>query len=224
MSGRIDLRLRIAEPDVEFDHLGRPASASVRREKAAERMTFGRHPGDHRLHDLAHHARLERGVTSGTARTAHAAGVRPAVAVEDPLVILRRADRQRALAVADDKNDTSGPAGILRSRAVARRAEAPLAHGRGRRAASASARSSAITTPLPAASPSALSTTGKPKSPDRTTPAPRRAIARPETRRRHTVALHERFRERLARFEPRGRSGRSEDGGRPRQSDRRRPG
>ena len=53
----------------------------------------------------------ERGVDERTRRErAHAAGVRPAVVVEDPLVILRRCRSARARAPSQTtKNDTSGP-------------------------------------------------------------------------------------------------------------------
>ena len=64
-----------------------------------------------------------------------------------------------------------------------------------------------MTTPLPAARPSAFSTTGKPNSPARH--GIERLVERlagAETRRRHAVARHERLRERLARFQA-GRSG-----------------
>ena len=54
-------------------------------------------PGDDRLDDLAHDARVQRVVDQRARRErAHPAGVRPAVVVEDALVILRGADRQRA--------------------------------------------------------------------------------------------------------------------------------
>ena len=51
------LRLRITETHVELDHLraGRGQHQTDEQE-AAERMSFLRHPGDHRFDDLAHHA------------------------------------------------------------------------------------------------------------------------------------------------------------------------
>ena len=77
---------------ITFGPVGGQHQADV--QEAAERMPFGGHPGDHRLDDLAHDARSQRGVDQRARRErAHAAGVRPAIVVEDPLVILRRADR-----------------------------------------------------------------------------------------------------------------------------------
>ena len=59
-------------------------------------------PSTHRVDDLALHARLQFGVDERARRErAHAARVRPAIAVEDALVVLRGAEGDRALAVTD---------------------------------------------------------------------------------------------------------------------------
>ena len=97
-------------------------------------------------------------------KCAHPAGIRTLVIVEDPLVILRGADRQRADAVADDEERDLGPGrhSSITSRwpAAPNRCSVIAASI----AASASSRSVAITTPLPAARPSALRTTGNPNA------------------------------------------------------------
>ncbi len=88
----------------------------------------------------------------------HPAGVRPEVAVEDPLVVLGRGERQRGLAVAQGEqrellsveelldDDLLGP-------------EPPLDEQRVQRLARRGS-SEAMITPLPAANPSALITVG----------------------------------------------------------------
>ena len=81
-----------------------------------------------------------------------------------------------------------------------------------RTVSSAVARSSAITTPLPAARPSAFNTTGIAELARRDRVERRvRGIADAEARRRHAVPRHEVLRERLARFERRGGLGRTDD-------------
>ena len=93
---------------------------------------------------------------------AHAAGVRAGVAVADALVILRGSQRQRGLAV-----DEGEEACLL---AFEKFLDHDLGAGRAERAGEARVdgrlglgrASSAMTTPLPAASPSALTTIGAP--------------------------------------------------------------
>ena len=115
---------------------------------------------DRRQHDLVERAPLQRRRHHRRRRIgAHAAGVGTLVAVEGALVVLRGGERQRVLAVAqreeggflaveefldDDLRPAapSAPANISRSRPRPRRVVA------------------ATTTPLPAASPSALTTIG----------------------------------------------------------------
>ena len=86
--------------------------------------------------DLAHDPRLERGIHQRARRErAHAAGVRPAVVVEDALVILRRADRDGARAVADREERHFRPdQAFFDHEPIAGGAEFPLAHGVGDRA------------------------------------------------------------------------------------------
>ena len=96
-AGQNHLRFGIAEPDVELDDLG-PVGGQHQAdvEKPAERMSLGRHSRDHRIDDLTHHTRVQRSVDQRAwGERAHAAGVRPVIVVEDALVVLRGADRQR---------------------------------------------------------------------------------------------------------------------------------
>ena len=129
-----DLRFGIAEPHVELDHLrtvGGQHQADV--QKAAKRMPFGRHPGDDRLDDLAHDARLERGVDERARRKrAHAAGVRArgrrrrCACDPAPMPIgTARAPSQTT------KNDTSGP--VRHSSMTSRSPAAPNRRSRHRR-------------------------------------------------------------------------------------------
>ena len=56
-------------------------------------MALRRHSRNHRIDDLLHDAVVQRGVDERARRErAHAAGVRAAIVVENPLVILGRAD------------------------------------------------------------------------------------------------------------------------------------
>ena len=86
---------------------------------------------------------------------AHAAGVGAAVAVEEPLEVLRRLQRRTPSSRRRSANsETSGPS---RYSSITTRSQAAAW-------ASASSRSSVTTTPLPAASPSSLTTYGGPNS------------------------------------------------------------
>ena len=79
-------------------------------------------------------------------------------------------------------------------------------------AVSASSRVLAMMTPLPAASPSALMTTGKPNSPERrAASASSDGLGDPELAGRNPVAGHEPFGVDLAGFEFGGRAGRAKD-------------
>ena len=186
-------------------------------------------PANHRLDDLAHDPLVQRCVDERTRRErAHPAGIRSAVVVEDPLVILRGADRQRR-GRRRRRRRTTLPArsGTLRSRAVRRRRRTAARSSPSRDRGFGLLRGrAAITTPLPAARPSAFSTTGKPNSPDRdASPALPSTSSQVEPRGRHAMPRHEGLRERLARLEARGRRGRAEQrAGRARRNDRRRPG
>src|SRR3954462_9481154 len=105
------LRLRIAKPNVEFNHLrsiARKHETGVK--KSVIGLSLGGKTGQHWIHDLAHDARLHRSVEEGTRRErSHAASIRSLIAVEDSLVILRRHERRRTRAVTD------GEEGDLRS-------------------------------------------------------------------------------------------------------------
>ena len=165
-----DLRFGIAEPHVELDHLRAVAGqhqAGV--EEAAILVPLGAHAAHHRVDDLAHDARLHRGVDQRARRErAHPAGVRSLVVVEDALVVLRRRQRHRAAAVADREERDFGP--VRHSSSTTPRAgvaELTLLHRGAQSPRPPSPRSAATTTPLPAARPSALTTTGNPSSPTR---------------------------------------------------------
>ena len=143
---------------------------------------------------------------------AHAAGVRPAVVVEDPLVILRGADRQRARAVADDEERHFGTG---RHSSITSRSPAapnrPLAHRRDDRrfGLGAIARRSRRPCRPPARRPSAPPASRT--RPERTAASASSSdVAGAEARGRHAVPRHERFRERLARFERAARGRRAE--------------
>ena len=93
-------------------------------------MPLGAHAVDHGTHDLARHALGQRLVRQRTRRErAHPSRVRPAVVVEDALVILRRADRHRALAVGEheERHLRAGEA-LFEHNARAGRAETAEAH------------------------------------------------------------------------------------------------
>ena len=99
------LAFGIAEAHVVFENLG-----SIRGEHqpgiehAAERGAARLHGPQRRQHDLVHGARGERRRQGGRRRIGpHAAGIWSMIAVEDPLVILRRGERNGVLAIAERK-------------------------------------------------------------------------------------------------------------------------
>ena len=130
-------------------------------EEAAIRVALGAHAGNHGRDYLVEDAALERRVAERAGgEGAHAARVRTVVPVEDALVILRRAEGHHALAVAQHEVRQLAP-----SRHSSITTRAPASPKRRSRiiavtVASAVAASAATTTPLPAARPSAFSTTG----------------------------------------------------------------
>ena len=155
------LRLGIAEAHVVFDQLRRAVlDHQPGIEHALERRAALAHGAHRRRDDLLHDARAEFWRHDRRGRVgAHAAGVGALVAVEGALVVLRRGERQHGLAVGEREE--------ARFLAVEKLLDHELGAGRAERAAkqasmaaSASARVSAMTTPLPAASPSALTTIG----------------------------------------------------------------
>ena len=130
-----DLRFGIAEPHVELDHLRAVrASASGRRKESRETDALRRAMPASTGSTISRMMRAsQRGVDQRARRErAHAAGVRPAVVVEDALVILRGADRHGARAVADRRRTTlPGRSGTPRSRARSPAApNSPIAHRR----------------------------------------------------------------------------------------------
>ena len=158
-----DLRFGIAEAHVELDHLrarAREHQAAV--EEAAIRVALGAHAGDDGRDDLVEDPALERGVAQRARRErAHPTGVRPRdrrrrrACDPAPSRAAPRARRRSAR-----RYDSSGP---VRHSSITSRA--PASPNRRSRiiavtAPSAVAASAATTTPLPAARPSALSTTG----------------------------------------------------------------
>ena len=95
------LAFRITKADVVFDEL----RAFAGDHQSGEQHTLKRRPplrqsGNRRLDDLRHDAVHHGGCHHGSRRiSAHTSGVRAFVAVENLLVILRRAERQHVLAV-----------------------------------------------------------------------------------------------------------------------------
>src|SRR5690606_21175276 len=105
------LGLRVAEADVELDHLRRaiPADHQPGVQEAGERHAVGRHAAHGGLDHLAHDPRVHlRRNHRGGGVGAHAAGVGPGVAVADPLVVLAGRHGQGGGAV-DDRDE----AGLL---------------------------------------------------------------------------------------------------------------
>ena len=125
------LALRVAEADVELDQLGALlGDHQPGVEHALVRLALGLHGGHGGRDDLVHDPPLHlgrhyrrRGIG------AHAAGVRPGLAVADPLVVLRRGERQHGLAV--DEREEAGLLAVqefLDDQGVAGRAELFLDH------------------------------------------------------------------------------------------------
>ena len=157
------LTFRIAEAHIVFDQL----RAILGDHQSGEQHALVRRAGTlqrahGRMNDLVHHAPVHLVGHDRRRRIgAHAAGVRPLVAIADALVVLRRSERDRGLAVAEREErgfladkailDHDFPAGVPRP--------PPNIMSM---AASASCTVSATTTPLPAASPSAFTTIGAP--------------------------------------------------------------
>ena len=137
----------------------------------------------------------------------------PSVVVEDALVILRRADRHRARAVAEREERHLGPdEALLDDEARARGAELLLLHHRRGSRRRPRRDRGATTTPLPAASPSAFTRRESRTRPTRST-AQRlgRRLAHAIARGRNAVARHEALREDLAALELRRGARRAED-------------
>ena len=110
----------------------------------------------HRVDDLLDLGRAEAGHRRVAA---HAAGVGPLVAVEDPLVVLGRGERHDVLAVAErEQRELLALEELLQH--DGRLAEAPLGEEDLDRRRAPRPRSAQTITPLPAARPSALSTAG----------------------------------------------------------------
>ena len=101
--GKDGLRLRVAEAHVVLEHPGAgDRHHQARVEDAVEGRAAIRHRGDDRTVDQVGDLLHAVGADAGHRRVAaHAAGVRPLVAVEDSLVVLRRGERQHVGAVAE---------------------------------------------------------------------------------------------------------------------------
>ena len=168
------LAFRIAEAGVIFDQLG---PVGGQHQPGIEHARIGRARGRQRLARSARRSRRSPRASSSGVSTrrravgAHAAGVGAGVAVADALVILRRAERHDRVPSVSTNRLASSPSRNSSITALGRRASANMSRSPPppRRAVIATV------TPLPAASPSALITTGRPKS-RRARPARRRAI------------------------------------------------
>ena len=98
------LRFGVTHAAVEFQHLERAASADHQPgiQKSGVGHAVRGHAVQHRLYHFAHHPRMNfRGHHRGRRIGAHAAGVRSAVAVLQPLVVLAAGQRQRMAAVGE---------------------------------------------------------------------------------------------------------------------------
>ncbi len=154
--GQQRLRLGIAEAAVELDH-PQPVvrSHQSRVEESLERRAALHELAEHRqVHPLEYLARLVVRDVGQRREGAHAARVRPGVAVPDPLVVAGRREGDCGLAGGDGEERSSGPS----------RSSSPW-KGRSDACAASSAESSSswvrqTQTPLPAASPSSLRTHG----------------------------------------------------------------
>ena len=138
----------VAQADVEFEHFGAVGGhhqAGVEEAGKAGRLDGG---ANDEVEDCCG---LGLGEDARVAIGAHAAGVGAVVAVEDGFVILCGLERDHVASVAEGDE-----ADFL----AVRNSSTTNGGFRDARAASASARSSAMTTPLPAARPSDLMTSG----------------------------------------------------------------
>ena len=176
-------------------------------------MSLSRHAGNHRIDDFVHDAGLELAVDERARRErAHAAGIRTAITVEDPFVILGRPDRHRARSIADREERHFGTAeALFDDEPIPGRAEFSVAHRFANRrlgARSIVGDDHALTR---------REAVGLQH--DRETEFTRgdrgqrlvRRLAGLKPRGRNTVARHQRFREGLARFKARGRGGWTEE-------------
>ena len=155
------LGLGVAEADVELEHaraVGGEHEPGV--EDPVERGAAAAQLVDDRLVDGARDLLDQGGVDPGDGRVgAHAAGVRALVAVEDPLVVLRRGHDDGRLAVAERQQRQLLADEVLLDHDAAG-AEALLDEEVVQGEVGAAGSSSAMTTPLPAARPSNFRTTG----------------------------------------------------------------
>src|SRR5205814_3516781 len=99
---------------------------------AMKRIPLGRHARDDWVDDVPHDPRVEDRVDERARRErAHAARIRAAVVIEDPLVILRSANWYGARPIADrEKRYFRTGEALFDHHPVAGRAEPPLSHGR----------------------------------------------------------------------------------------------
>lgn len=129
--GEYDLRLRVAEARVELDHprAGR-GDRQAHVEQAGERGAPAAQLRQRRVHHVAHHVvdQIRRGPRQRRVR-AHAARVRPGVAVADPLEVLRRQQRHRRLAVGDHEQGDLGTGQVLLDHHPAALRGVPLGDG-----------------------------------------------------------------------------------------------
>ena len=99
------LRLGVAHAAVEFDHarLALAVDHQAGVEEAGVGQALGRHAGQRRVDDFAHHARMHVGGDHRRGRVgAHAAGVGALVAILEALVVLAGGERERVFAVGHD--------------------------------------------------------------------------------------------------------------------------
>jgi hypothetical protein len=180
--------------------------------KPAIRSAVGSHALDRGYDHFAHDLRMYGWCNDGRRRIrAHAAGVGAQVPIAETLVILRRRERQHVATVDhdDEARLLAFEKSSITTRAL-RRAQRVGDQHLHRSLHCASSADAATTTPLPAASPSALTTIGDRASID-VRVRRRRFGECLISRRRNPMARHERLREVLRAFELRSRARRAEN-------------
>ena len=131
--GQHDLRFRIAEPHVELDDLGAVRGQHQPDiEKPAIRVSFALHPLEHGPHDLVDDPTFDlRRDERARRECSHPAGVRTSIVIEDPLVVLRRTERDERRAVGEDEIGGFLPdQKLFENESIAGASESPLDHQR----------------------------------------------------------------------------------------------
>ncbi len=160
-AGHDDLAFGIAEADIVFDDAWAVlvVDHQADEEDAAIGAAILLHADDGGRDDLVHHALLHGCIEDGRGRVgAHAAGVGAGVAIADALVVLRACERHGGLAIAEgEEGGLLAVHELLDDEEAGGRAELAAEHGVDLGFGFGFA-FPGMTTPLPAARPSAFST------------------------------------------------------------------